>query len=82
MGNGFVEAMRLIGPARVPEETAALPSQLGRFPFWQGSEEFLTTLEDIYARASQAGLELYLDGARSAQSSAEGLDDRPSRPGE
>ena len=68
----------IIGPARVPEEPAALPRQLGRFPFWQGSEEFLPALETIYARASQAGLELYLDGARSAQSSAEGLDDRPS----
>ena len=68
----------LIGPARVPEETAALPRQLGRFPFWQGSEEFLPALEAVYARASQAGLELYLDADRSAQSSVEDLDDRPS----
>ena len=68
----------IIGPARVPEETAALPRQLGRFPFWQGGEEFLTTLEDIYGRASQVGLELYLAADRSAQSSVEDLDDRPS----
>ena len=65
----------LIGPAPVPEETAALPRQLGRFPFWQGSEEFLPALETVYARAPQAGLELYLDAGRSAQSSVEGLDD-------
>ena len=51
----------IIGLARVPEEAALLPRQLGRFPFWQGSEEFLPTLEAIYARASQVGLELYLD---------------------
>ena len=43
----------IIGPARVPEEPAAVPRQLGRFPFWQGSEEFLPALETIYARASQ-----------------------------
>ena len=66
----------LIGPARVPEETAALPRQLGRFPFWQGSEEFLPTLEAVYVRASQAGLELYLGAERSARPSpVDGLDD-------
>ena len=47
------------GQARVPEEPASLPRQLGRFPFWQGGEEFLPALEAIYARASQVGLELY-----------------------
>ena len=72
----------LIGPARVPEETASLPRQLGRFPFWQGGEEFLSALEAIYGRASQVGLELYLGAERSAQSSVEGLDDYPSRPGQ
>ena len=70
----------LIGPARVPEETAALPKQLGRFPFWQGGEEFLTALDAVYARASQAGLELYLDADRSAQIPVEGLGDCPSSP--
>ena len=71
----------LIGPARVPEETAVLPRQLGRFPFWQGREEFLPALEAVYTRASQVELELYLGAERSAQSSVEGLDDCPSRPG-
>ena len=65
----------LIGPARVPDTPAALPRQLGRFPFWQGSEEFLPALEAVYARASRTGLELYLDADRSAQSPVEGLDD-------
>ena len=50
----------LSGPARVPEEVALLPRQLGRFPFWQGREEFLPALEALYGRASQVGLELYL----------------------
>ena len=72
----------LIGPARVPEQTAALPKQLGRFPFWQGGEDFLTALDGVYERASQAGLELYLDADRSAQSPVEGLDDYPSGPGQ
>ena len=71
----------IIGPARVPEEPAALPRQLGRFPFWQGGEEFLPALETIYHRASQVGLELYLDAESPAQLSVEGLDDYPSRPG-
>ena len=65
----------ITGPARVPEEPASLPRQLGRFPFWQGGEEFLPALEAIYDRASQVGLELYLDAECSAQSSVEGLDD-------
>ena len=65
----------LIGPARVPDAPAALPRQLGRFPFWQGREEFLPALEAVYARASRAGLALYLDAERSAQSPVEGLDD-------
>ena len=61
----------IIGPARVPEEAALLPRQLGRFPFWQGREELLPALESIYARASQAGLEMYLNvtydvGAKSS----------------
>ena len=71
----------IIGPARVPEEPASLPRQLGRFPFWQGGEEFLPALEAIYDRASQVGLELYLDAESPAQLSVEGLDDYPSRPG-
>ena len=71
----------IIGPARVPEEPASLPRQLGRFPFWQGGEEFLPALEAIYDWASQVGLELYLDAESPAQLSVEGLDDYPSRPG-
>ena len=64
----------IIGPARVPDEAAVLPRQLGRFPFWQGGEEFLPVLKAIYARASQAGLELYLDAETPPQSSAEGIE--------
>ena len=71
----------IIGPARVPDEPAALPRRLGRFPFWQGSEEFLPALEAICGRASQIGLDLYLNAESPAQLSVEGLDDYPSRPG-
>ena len=59
---GWDDSDDLIGPARVPEEPAALPRQLGQFPFWQGGEEFMPALSTIYIRASQAGLELYLGG--------------------
>ena len=75
----------LIGTVRVPDEPAALPRQLGRSPFWQGSEEFLPALEVAYRRASRDGLELYLDAESPPQLSAEcveGLDDDPSRLGE
>ena len=65
----------ILGPARVPDEAAALPRQLGRFPFWQGGEEFLPVLKAIYDRASQTGLELYLDVGRSAPLPVEGPDD-------
>jgi uncharacterized Zn finger protein len=39
---------------------AALPRQLGDFPFWQGSEPLLTFLEAIYPQIAQTALELML----------------------
>ena len=71
------EVSAWMAPTLAPE---TLPRQLGRFPFWRGSEEFLTALDAVYARASQAGLELYLDEDRSAEMPVDGLDDFPSRP--
>ena len=44
----------------VPAVSAALPHRLGSFPFWQGQEGFLTTMEKIYRQASTAGLDVFL----------------------
>ncbi len=44
----------------VPTVSAALPKRLGAFPFWRGEDDFLTVMEDIYGRASPAGLEALL----------------------
>ena len=47
---------------------AALPSQLGNFPFWQGGEPLLALLEPLYKQVVDAGLTLIL-GGRKEQSS-------------
>ena len=48
------------GGARIPTVSAAVPKGLGSFPFWRGKESFLPALEEIYRRASPAGLEVFL----------------------
>ncbi len=50
-----------LGTATVPEMHAALPRQLGRFPFWQGEQDLTATLEKIYAAASQQAAGVYLN---------------------
>ena len=52
-----------LGAATVPEMHAALPRQLGRFPFWQGEQDLVATLEKIYAAASQQAAGVYLNQA-------------------
>ena len=52
-----------LGTATAPEIHAALPRQLGRFPFWQGSQDLTATLEKIYAAASQKAAGVYLNQA-------------------
>lgn len=47
--------------AHIPELCAALPRQLGAFPFWRGEDRFLETLERIYDDASTEGLDIFLD---------------------
>jgi uncharacterized Zn finger protein len=49
---------------RIPGFCAALPKQLGSFPFWRGQESFLPTLEAIYRRASPGGLAVFLGERR------------------
>ena len=54
-------AIEDLGTATAPGMHAALPRQLGRFPFWQGDQDLLTELERIYAAASQRAAGVYLD---------------------
>jgi len=49
---------------RIPGLCAALPKQLGSFPFWRGQESFLTTLEALYRRASPGGMAVFLGERR------------------
>ncbi len=50
------------GAVRVPAVSATLPKRLGGFPFWRGGEGFIPVLEEIYGRASPAGLDMFLGG--------------------
>jgi uncharacterized Zn finger protein len=50
----------LLGEVRIPPIAAALPKRLGSFPFWRGQERFLETIESIYERSSQRGMEVFL----------------------
>jgi len=52
------------GEVRIPNLCAALPKQLGSFPFWRGQESFLHTLEALYRRASPGGLAVFLGEKR------------------
>ena len=45
------------GAITVPDVHAALPRQLGRFPFWQGEEEFSAAMERIYRAASRSAMD-------------------------
>lgn len=47
------------GPVRIPPTPAALPRQLGAFPFWRGEEGFTEALKPIYQLASSDGLALF-----------------------
>ncbi len=51
--------------ADIPSISAALPRRLGGFPFWRGEENLIPRLEEIYRKASYAGLRAFL-GEKSA----------------
>ena len=55
-----LQEMDLTGPATMPDTAAALPRQLGRFPLWQGSREFVPAMQDIYRTASEQAIELLM----------------------
>jgi uncharacterized Zn finger protein len=50
----------LFGEVRIPPMAAALPKRLGSFPFWRGQERFMETMESIYERSSQRGMDVFL----------------------
>ena len=50
-----------LGTATVPAIHAALPKQLGRFPFWRDEQDLTATLEEAYSAASQQAAAVYLD---------------------
>ena len=61
------------GAARIPTVSAALPKRLGSFPFWRGKESFIPALDEIYRKASPAGLNVFLgERQRSGSSKAGG----------
>ena len=49
-----------LGEVQIPPVAAALPKRLGSFPFWRGQERFLETMESIYERSSQRGMDVFL----------------------
>ena len=51
--------------ARIPTVSAALPKRLGSFPFWRGRDGFIPALEEVYRRASPAGLDVFLGDRRT-----------------
>jgi uncharacterized Zn finger protein len=46
--------------AHIPSVPAALPKRLGKFPFWSGEEDLPEVLEEIYKKASLAGMMIFL----------------------
>ena len=47
------------------------PQQLGRFPLWQGTREFVPAMQDIYRAASQRAVELLLAAEPPVKAAAE-----------
>ena len=59
-----------LGAATVPDMHAALPQQLGRFPFWQGELELIPALRDTYGNASRSALDIYLGQGHGGEAEA------------
>jgi uncharacterized Zn finger protein len=55
----------IFGEVQTPPVAAALPTRLGDFPFWRGTERFLDAIEPVYTHASRQGLEVFLGGGLS-----------------
>ncbi len=50
----------LFDEVRIPQIHASLAKRLGGFPFWRGGSDLVDALEGVYAKASDAGLEMLL----------------------
>ena len=59
-GQANAEKEDAYGVARIPTISAALPKRLSSFPFWRGKESFIPALEEVYRKASPAGLDVFL----------------------
>ena len=61
--DGFWDAPDLpstmYGSVETPSTHAALPKQLGKFPFWRSDADLLETLEPVYEAASDAGMKAF-----------------------
>ena len=60
-----------LGTATTPAMHAALPKQLGRFPFWQGEQDLTAILAEIYATASEQAVGVYLNQAEQEPNGAQ-----------
>jgi len=47
------------GAVEAPSTHAALPKQLGKFPFWRAEEDLANALESAYKAASAKGIEVF-----------------------
>jgi len=47
------------GSVETPSTHAALPKQLGTFPFWRAGEELVEALEPVYEAASAEGIKVF-----------------------
>lgn len=47
------------GAVETPSTHAALPKQLGKFPFWRAEEDLANALESVYKAASAKGIEVF-----------------------
>jgi len=56
--NGAAMPDGLIESAPADGAGAALPRRLGKFPFWRGHDDFLSTLDSIYRSAASKTAEL------------------------
>ncbi|MGC8605205.1 MAG: SWIM zinc finger family protein, partial [Desulfomonilaceae bacterium] len=52
----------------IPPVPGAQVKRLGAFPLWRGQENFLEFLEQIYAKASPVGLQIFLGQNRTNES--------------
>ena len=53
---------------QAPAMQAALPKQLGGFPFWSGEEPFMQRMEEMYGMASPYGMDAFLGEGGAARS--------------